>query len=56
VSEQITILTLNLPLPITLVAELMRGIREAAERAGYTDLALTTDGTSRVVARRKETP
>lgn len=38
------------PLPMTLAAELMRGIAEGAERAGYTDVVFLTDGTNRMVA------
>lgn len=55
-ADETVLLALALPLPASLVAELCRGIQEAAERAGYTNVALLTDGTNRVVARRKPTP
>lgn len=42
------------PLPLTLMAELCRSVEEGAHRAGYTDVALLTDGSMRVVARRVE--
>jgi hypothetical protein len=44
---------LALPLDVRLVAELCTGIADAAERAGYTDVSLLTDGTHRIVARRQ---
>ena len=47
------LLTFALPLDMRLVAELCKGIEEGAKRAGYTDVAMLTDGTSRIVARRK---
>lgn len=46
------LLTFATPLPLTLIAELCRSVGEGAERAGYTDVALLTDGSMRVVARR----
>lgn len=46
------LLTLALPLDLTLFGELMGGVREAAERAGYTDVALLGDGSNRVVGRK----
>lgn len=46
-----TLLTLAAPLPMMLVAELCLSIGEACERAGYTDAAMLTDGTNRIVAR-----
>lgn len=47
------LVTLALPLDMRLVAELCKGIEEGAERAGYTGVALLTDGSNRIVARRK---
>ncbi len=47
--------TLALPLPLTLVGERGQAIADAAERAGYADCVLMTDGTNRVVARRGAT-
>lgn len=41
---------LEFPLPLTLAGELMRGIAEAAERAGYTDAVFLTDGSNRMAA------
>lgn len=35
---------LELPLPMTVAAELMRAIAEAAEGLGYTDVVVLTDG------------
>jgi len=49
------LLTLAVPLPMRLVAELCVSIERACERAGYTDVAMLTDGTNRIVARRVET-
>jgi hypothetical protein len=43
--------TLALPLPLTLVGELGQAITDAAERVGYFDCSLLTDGSNRVVAR-----
>lgn len=45
--------TLALPLPLTLFGEMGPAIEKAAERAGYCDVDLLTDGTNRIVARRK---
>lgn len=50
-----TLLMLAFPLPLALMAELCKGIGKAAERAGFTDAALITDGSGRIVARRAET-
>lgn len=47
-----TLLTLSLPLGARLVAELLKGIGEGAQRAGYTDVAMLTDGSNQIVARR----
>ena len=46
------LVTLALPLSVRLLAEICGAINDAAEHVGYTDVALLTDGTNRVVARR----
>lgn len=40
----------ELPLPLDVVAELGQAIKRAAEKLGYTDVVLLTDGTNRIVA------
>ncbi len=42
--------TLALPLPLQLAGALGRAIADAAERVGYTDVVLLTDGSNRIVA------
>jgi hypothetical protein len=49
------LLTLAVPLPMRLVAELCLAIDKAAQRAGYRDVAMLTDGTNRIVARKEST-
>ncbi len=44
------LLRLELPLAVTVVAALCHAIGEAAERLGYTDVVMLTDGTNRIVA------
>lgn len=44
------LVTLALPMPLNIVSDLLRAIGDVAENAGYTDVSLTTDGTSRIVA------
>lgn len=48
------LLTLALPLDARLAAKLMGAIDEAARECGYGEVSLLTDGTNRIVARRKE--
>ena len=50
------ICTLALPLPLDLIGAVGEAIHEAVVRAGYTDAALLTDGSNRVVARKAEQP
>lgn len=44
------LLALALPLPMLLATDLMRAVQEVAERHGYTDVVLLTDGTNRIAA------
>jgi hypothetical protein len=48
------LLTLAVPMNLRLLSELCSAIAEGAQRAGYTDVAMLTDGTNRIVARRIE--
>ena len=48
------ICTLALPLPLDLIGHVGEALDDAVRRAGYTDAAMLTDGTNRVVARRAE--
>ncbi len=45
-----TLVSLGLPLPLSLAGDLGRAIDRVARRHGYTDVVLLTDGTNRVVA------
>lgn len=42
--------TLALPLPIALAAALGAAIADAAERVGYLDIVMLTDGSNRIIA------
>lgn len=46
--------TLALPLPLDLIGHIGKAIHEAAQRAGYADVVMLTDGTNRVIARKAD--
>lgn len=46
--EREVLARLELPLPLDVAAELMRAIAKAAEKLGYTDVVILTDGSQRI--------